>query len=121
MSTPLLAVEHVSVRAGGRLIIQDVSFTAQAGEITAVIGPNGSGKTSLLEAIIGVRAAEGSVRCSGNRLSSFGARARTFAYLPDQSEPPAEATARTLVDHAVACGSDRTDASELRRLLIIDP
>lgn len=48
---PDVSVDHVSVRRGGELVLDDVSFTAAAGEITVVIGPSGSGKTSLLRAI----------------------------------------------------------------------
>ncbi|HZT52385.1 MAG TPA: ABC transporter ATP-binding protein, partial [Stellaceae bacterium] len=40
--TPLLAVEHLSMRFGGLLAVDDVSFAAAPGEITAIIGPNGA-------------------------------------------------------------------------------
>jgi ABC-2 type transport system ATP-binding protein len=116
-----LAVEHLSVRAGARLVLDRVSFTAQSGEITAVIGPNGAGKTSLLETIVGLRSPEsGSVRVTGKALPSFGARARTFAYLPDQSELAAEARVGTLIDHALGCATSAVSVAELRSLLAID-
>ena len=50
---PLLAVEHMTMRFGGLLAINDLSFTAKAGEITALIGPNGAGKTTVFNCITG--------------------------------------------------------------------
>jgi branched-chain amino acid transport system ATP-binding protein len=50
---PLLAVEHLTMRFGGLIAIDDLSFTANKGEITAIIGPNGAGKTTVFNCITG--------------------------------------------------------------------
>ncbi|HVY97958.1 MAG TPA: ATP-binding cassette domain-containing protein [Dongiaceae bacterium] len=50
---PLLAVEHLTMRFGGLLAVDDVSFNAAARQITGVIGPNGAGKTTLFNCITG--------------------------------------------------------------------
>jgi len=121
MCEPLLSVDNACVRAGGLTLVDGVSFTARAGELTAVIGPNGAGKTSLLEAVVGVRPAEGVVRVAGEPLRRFAARARAFAYLPDQPELPAEASVRTLVVHAQALATGRADTVVLRRALDVNP
>ncbi|MBL4666162.1 MAG: ABC transporter ATP-binding protein [Sneathiella sp.] len=49
----LLSVEHLSMRFGGLLAINDLSFNARRGDITALIGPNGAGKTTVFNCITG--------------------------------------------------------------------
>ena len=66
MAEPLLRVEHVSKRFGGLLAVDRASFTAEAGRITALIGPNGTGKTTLFSIISGfLRPSEGSIVYDG--------------------------------------------------------
>ncbi|MCB1507141.1 MAG: ABC transporter ATP-binding protein [Hyphomicrobiaceae bacterium] len=50
---PLLVVEHLTMRFGGLVAIDDLSFAAHRGEITALIGPNGAGKTTVFNCITG--------------------------------------------------------------------
>ena len=49
----LVQVEDLSVRYGARTALSRVSLRIEASEIVTIVGPNGSGKTSLLRAIIG--------------------------------------------------------------------
>ncbi|WP_299503599.1 metal ABC transporter ATP-binding protein [uncultured Roseobacter sp.] len=49
----LVRAEEVSVRYGTRTVLSHVSLCVEPGEIVTIVGPNGSGKTSLLRAIIG--------------------------------------------------------------------
>ncbi len=51
--TPLLAVEHLSMRFGGLVAVDDLSFTARRDAITALIGPNGAGKTTVFNCLTG--------------------------------------------------------------------
>ncbi|MFN3658583.1 MAG: ABC transporter ATP-binding protein [Pseudolabrys sp.] len=53
MSDTLLSVEHLSMRFGGLLAVDDLSFAARRGDITAIIGPNGAGKTTVFNCITG--------------------------------------------------------------------
>jgi len=74
-AAPLLQVEAMTVRRGGRTLLDAVSFGARAGEVVGVIGPNGAGKTTLFEAVAGFIPAAGRVRGSAR------------FYLPDAIRP----------------------------------
>jgi branched-chain amino acid transport system ATP-binding protein len=50
---PLLEVAHLTMRFGGLVAIDDLSFTAAQREITAIIGPNGAGKTTVFNCLTG--------------------------------------------------------------------
>jgi branched-chain amino acid transport system ATP-binding protein len=50
---PVLRVEHLTMRFGGLIAINDLSFTAERAHITALIGPNGAGKTTVFNCITG--------------------------------------------------------------------
>jgi branched-chain amino acid transport system ATP-binding protein len=52
-ATPLLAVEHLTMRFGGLVAVDDISFEAPNGQITGVIGPNGAGKTTVFNCLTG--------------------------------------------------------------------
>src|SRR6476469_4450435 len=52
-SETLLRLEHLTMRFGGLVAIQDLSFEAARGAITALIGPNGAGKTTVFNCITG--------------------------------------------------------------------
>jgi ABC-2 type transport system ATP-binding protein len=51
----MLALERVAVRYSGRSVLRDVSFTIGAGEIVAYLGANGSGKTTTMKVVTGLR------------------------------------------------------------------
>jgi branched-chain amino acid transport system ATP-binding protein len=54
MSAPsILSVEHLTMRFGGIVAVNDLSFAAGRGQITALIGPNGAGKTTVFNCITG--------------------------------------------------------------------
>jgi branched-chain amino acid transport system ATP-binding protein len=51
--TTVLRVEHLTMRFGGIVAVNDLSFDVQRGTITALIGPNGAGKTTVFNCITG--------------------------------------------------------------------
>ncbi len=53
MTAPLLAVDHLTMRFGGLVAVNDVAFAAENRRITAIIGPNGAGKTTVFNCLTG--------------------------------------------------------------------
>ncbi|ROO61094.1 amino acid/amide ABC transporter ATP-binding protein 1 (HAAT family) [Micromonospora sp. Llam0] len=67
---PLLEVDHVTLRFGGVVALDDVDFTLYKGEILGLIGPNGAGKTTCFNAMTGIyRPTEGEIRFRGERIT----------------------------------------------------
>ena len=65
----MLSVENLSVQLDGIRVLRDLSFEVGRGSSVAIIGPNGSGKTVLLRALIGAIPHEGTVRwAEGTRI-----------------------------------------------------
>jgi zinc/manganese transport system ATP-binding protein len=64
--TPLVELDDVGVRLGGRQILRHVTTSIGDGQFTGLIGPNGAGKTTLLRVILGLQdVSEGRVRKTG--------------------------------------------------------
>ncbi len=62
-------VEHLSISFGGLKAVNDVSFNVEKNTIFSIIGPNGSGKTTIFNIISGIyRPDSGSILCSGEEL-----------------------------------------------------
>ena len=88
----ILSVENLTMRFGGIVAVNDLSFTAQRRKITALIGPNGAGKTTVFNCITGFyKPTTGAIRLQHDdgtrfelqtlndfRISKVGKVARTF-------------------------------------------
>ena len=59
MAGPVVMVEHLEKRYGALVAVSDVSFQVQPGEIFGILGPNGSGKTTTVECLQGLRDFDG--------------------------------------------------------------
>jgi branched-chain amino acid transport system ATP-binding protein len=75
----LLEVRNLSVSYGNVSAVRDVSVQVEEGSIAAVLGANGAGKTSLLNAIMGVTRAQGVVRFAGQVISGWSSARRVSA------------------------------------------
>jgi len=101
-----LVIDALSVWHGTREAVRGVTVSADAGRIVAVIGRNGSGKSSLVRAVAGVHAGRrsGSVAWRGRELTSCSAavRARSVAYVAQRPLVAADFTAREAIGLAGA-------------------
>jgi ABC-type branched-subunit amino acid transport system ATPase component len=82
----MLDVSHVTAGYGRTMIVRDVSITIVPGEIVAIVGRNGVGKTTLMQAIIGLLPlAQGSIAFAGRNVSALPANDRAqmgIGYFP---------------------------------------
>jgi iron complex transport system ATP-binding protein len=110
-----MRIEGLHFDYGGPAVLQDVSVVARAGCITAVLGPNAAGKSTLLRCTIGVlRPGRGRVEIAGRPAHRLSARelARRVAYVPQRSTVSASFSVRevvTLGRYALPADSSRVE------------
>lgn len=101
----MIVLDNVSIERGGQTVVRQLSATMAAGKVHAVIGPNGTGKTTLLRAMFGdLPLASGSIT-SGNHSLHAGEKSRklvktwrdSFAYMPQDTTIDAALTVLEVV------------------------
>ncbi len=106
---PVVEVRELSKSYGAIRAIDGVSFDVQPGQAVALLGPNGSGKTTTLRSVAGlVRPDSGTITVCGVDLRRDYRRARQqFSYLPQHASFPANVTVREVAEfHARLRGID---------------
>lgn len=87
---PLLEISDLSAGYGGESVLQGVDLTIGPGEIVAVVGRNGVGKSTLMRTLIGhLRPSAGTIRFGGRDITKEGADRRARAgigYIPQGRE-----------------------------------
>jgi simple sugar transport system ATP-binding protein len=87
---PVLEVRGLTVPgAAGRPVVSDVSFAIRRGEVVGIAGVEGNGQSELVEAILGIRPATGSVVLAGEDVSEWGTRRRResgIGYIPEDRQ-----------------------------------
>ena len=94
--------------------LQPTSLEIQAGQLVGLIGPNGSGKTSLLHALAGIPPALGSVTVAGEAPRGLhpDKRQRLFTFLPANRDVAWPLTARAFIDLALPPGTNWSAVEE---------
>lgn len=98
----MLKFENVSAGYGCSAVIENVTLSAQAGEVLVLLGPNGCGKSTLLKAVVGLaQVTAGKIQVDGTDISALepAALAKQIAYLPQGRNVP-----QTTVERLVLCG-----------------
>lgn len=83
-------VRELSFSYGGAPVLQNVSFSMHGGEVIALLGPNGVGKSTLFRCQLGfLKPTRGEILIGGKPLSSYSHRdlAREIAYIPQSYAP----------------------------------
>ncbi|WP_413627888.1 ATP-binding cassette domain-containing protein [Fructilactobacillus vespulae] len=71
----MLAIENLTKSYNGKVIFKDLSFTVEDGEVLTIVGPSGIGKTTFLNILAGLTAADsGSIKLDGQELAVDGTR-----------------------------------------------
>ncbi|ENN89845.1 hemin transport system, ATP-binding protein [Rhizobium freirei PRF 81] len=105
----MINVSNLVVRLAGKAIVEDVSFAAEPGTLTAICGPNGSGKTTTMKAISGELAYKGSVHINGAEVGGLEPwqLAEMRGVLPQASSISFPFTVREIVRMGLTSGRNR--------------
>ena len=88
---PIFAASRLTLEAGSRVLVQDLSFSIRPGEVWGMLGRNGAGKTTFLHAAVGLREPDaGTLALCGKPLDAWDApeAARRRAFLPQTFHDP---------------------------------
>jgi iron complex transport system ATP-binding protein len=114
----MIEARDVSVSIGGKRIVQNVDFAVRPGELAAIVGPNGSGKTTFLRALAGDLPHGGSVTMNGREIAHMKpwVSAALRAVLPQQTALSFPFTVREIVRLGMLNGRSGVLAGEAERL-----
>lgn len=120
---PLLEVKNLSFGYNNSDVLKDISFQVKKGEIFFLLGPNGCGKTTLLDCILGLlKLRQGSIQLQGTELNTSRPEiiARQVAYVPQSHEKTFPYTVKDIVlmGRAAYIGLFRSPSTE--DLLIVE-
>lgn len=96
----MIKIDAIEFAYGKQHVIRDLSFAADAGEVIAVVGPNGCGKTTLFNLIMGShKLSKGTITVNNKNIDEMSARERSqlLACVPQNLDPPEGFTVGELV------------------------
>jgi ABC-2 type transport system ATP-binding protein len=92
----MIEVQQVQKKYGRKPVLRDITFTAEKGEITCLIGINGVGKTTIMKAIMGLTPYKGQILIDGKSISKASYNHITF--VPDRLTMPGHMTIASALD-----------------------
>lgn len=119
MKTPSqVVITGLRKRFGRREVLRGLELSIAPGRITAIVGPNAAGKTTLIKTILGLvrrRAGDGSIQLDGVELNGDSGYRRRIGYMPQAAPFPEQLTGREVLDLIVSL---RNHPGDLDRELI---
>ena len=89
MSEQCIRVENLSKSFSGRKVVDDLSFEVNKGEVYAILGHNGAGKSTIIQAILGlIRPDAGHISVSGREASELSGTEKTKTPTPSSAIMP---------------------------------
>jgi len=119
----VIAFERLTKRFDARAAVDDLTLDVAAGEAVALLGPNGSGKTTTLKAAAGlIKPTSGDVRIGSDRRPAADPLARRcLSFLPQHVSFPESLTGREVVEfYRRLRGRERADAEAVLRLAALN-
>ena len=118
----MIALSGIRKRFGALQVLDGVDLTLATGRVTAIVGPNSAGKTTLIKSILGLtRVDAGTITIAGRPLDERGAYREAVGYMPQIAHFPENLAARDLLamvrDLRASC---RPEDDSLTRALGLD-
>lgn len=115
VDSPPIAIRDLVVRYGERRVLDGLSLSVQAGEVYALLGGNGAGKSTTLQALLGFLVpSSGEVSVCGRKPSAEPMQVRrSIAYIPENVALYDHLSARENVDYFLNLASARREAGEV--------
>lgn len=111
----MIRINNLTVERGGRTVLDALSLTVEAGDIYALLGGNGAGKSTTLSALLGfLKPVSGSLSVAGiDPVSDAAAARHKIAYLPENVALYEHLTARENVDYFLALAGEAHGADQV--------
>ncbi len=95
----MITLRGVSKRFGPLQVLDDVNLTVAPGRVTAVVGPNSAGKTTLIKSVLGLtRIDAGAIEVGGVAIDAEGSYRERIGYMPQIARFPENLTGADLFD-----------------------
>lgn len=119
MTDQLLVADNLSVARGGRPVLDSVSFAVEKGNVFALLGGNGAGKSTTLLTLLGlITPTSGEARINGQRVHDHPEEVRRMAaYLPESANLYPHLTARENLDYFLALAGVQRSADGVEQAL----
>ena len=119
MTEHLLVADNLSVSRGGRQVLESVSFEVAEGNVFALLGGNGAGKSTTLLTLLGlVTPTSGEARINGKRVHDDPEAVRRMAaYLPESANLYPHLTARENLDYFLALAGVERSKDDIEQAL----